>query len=224
MSRLSTMLIRETDEERTLVDPRFWSPDQTSDGTAVHPDPTGLSDPEPPFQGSGKALSPDRPIKGVDEPARGARSRWRDVRARLLMRELRETIMVLALILGVGAIAYQQSQVADRLRETIDEIQASKFEPLAHHAVPVSSPRSASLGSEPRLRRSTREVADDEREALESHGASLIGSNDFHGALTHYEMLGDLFPGERAYRDVIHVLRTKVGCANPAQTESRSCL
>jgi hypothetical protein len=50
-----------------------------------------------------------------------------------------------------------------------------------------------------------------------------VGSNNFAGALAHYEALTRLFPNEAAFRDVVIVLQAKLRCADPAEPASRGC-
>jgi hypothetical protein len=59
------------------------------------------------------------------------------------------------------------------------------------------------------------EVSSSEREQLEHRGASLIGSNNFAAALSHYQTLVELFPEKAAFGDVVTVLKAKLRCAEP---------
>lgn len=224
MSRPPTMLIREVDGERTLVDRRFSPLDPRSDDTVLFIDPTELSDPELPFEGSGRAVSPPAHDARVDEPTGEAQPVWQRLRARLSKRGLREIALALVGALVLGTLVYQQWRIADRLQKTIDEIQTGASESFIQRS--VASPRQSLAPTRgpttPEV--ATREVTADERDGLEGRGASLIGSNDFSGALTHYQMLSELFPSETVFRDITDVLRTKLRCADPARTEGGPCL
>lgn len=223
MSRPPTMLIREADDERTLVDPRFSPSDPPSDDTALFFDTTGLSAPEPPFEGSGRAVSPAAHAASVDEPTGEAQPVWQGLHAQLSKRGLLEMGLVLVVVFVLGALAYQQWRIADRLQKTIDEMQIGASESFIQRPVASPTQRLAPIRGGTRLEAATREVGVDERERLESRGASLIGSNDFSGALTHYQTLSELFPSETVFRDIADVLRTKLRCAGPSGTESGSC-
>lgn len=159
----------------------------------------------------------------VEESTEETQARWQDTRARLLRWGILELAVVLVVVLAFGAIAYQQWRTANSLRATIDEITNSGSARFVQPPVESARRRLAPAARATRLEASDREVAADERERLEGRGASLIGSNDFSGALTHYQMLSELFPGEAVFRNVANVLRTKLRCAGPAETASSSC-
>jgi len=202
-----TLLIREVDDDRTLIDP------------------IRLSDPDPAFEGSGRAVSSVDPSPSPDQFAEGRRSSWHGLRAKLFGRRRRliEAGVVLALVLGLGSAAYQQWRAADALREAIDEIKTSRSAVFVDELVGPRGRVLVRAGTEPRLEASTGEVAASDREELEHQGASLVGSNNFVGALAHYEALTRLFPNEAAFRDVVIVLQAKLRCADPAEPASRAC-
>jgi hypothetical protein len=95
-----TLLIREIDDDRTLIDP------------------IRLSDPDPAFEGSGRAVSSVDPSPSPDPFAEGRRASCHGLRAKLFGRRRRliEAGVVLALVLGLGSAAYQQWRAADALR------------------------------------------------------------------------------------------------------------
>ena len=178
MSLPRTLVIRDADDEKTLVDVRL-----------------------------GQTLS-----------------RWREVRALIVSQRRRmfETALGLILIVGMGALAYQQTKTAQALRGAIDALSKSRS---AHSALSmpdaeVGDLSTANDGAPSQAPR--REISSDERETLEHQGAALLGSNDFASALSHYRLLGELFPEDRVFRDILRVLRTKLKC-DSNQPESDAC-
>jgi hypothetical protein len=209
MNESSTIVIGDADEERTLVDHRF-----------------SLADPEPPFEGSGSAVSSDSQSVSAHGPNEASRAKWQAV-AMLLSgqkRRLVEIVTVLAVLLGLGSLAYQQSQVADALRETIEEIRTVQKGSHAHSIVEPGNRKLSPDGPETTREARTMEGAAKEREALERRGADLIASNDFSGALPHYEMLTQLFHESEAFRDVVAVLKAKLRCDRLDGLASDACL
>jgi hypothetical protein len=178
MSRPSTIVIPQQDDERTLVDPRFSAP-----------------------------------------------PRWRRARAWLVKQRRRviEAGVGLALVLSLGGVAYQQRRIAATLRETIDALETRSSAPDVGDLAGSPSPEWLPIDRQRNPLASIRAVAPDERSALETRGANLIGSNDFSGALVHYQMLTELFPGEVAFRDVVRVLKAKLKCPSPAGDERAPC-
>ena len=223
MNSPPTMLVREEDDERTLVDSRFSVPDPSSDTTVFLVDPTGPSDPEPPFEGSGRAVPLLGQAMRTYEPAEKMRLRWQDLWSRFSARRFVEASAVLALVLGLGTVAHQQRRVADALRATIDELQTRSFESPVLQPFGHRSQTRAPATPEKSLAAATPEFAADKRELLESRGASLVGSNDFLGALAHYQMLVQLFPNEGVFRDVVTVLEAKLRCERLIESASGAC-
>jgi hypothetical protein len=178
MSRPSTIVIPQQDDERTLVDPRFSAP-----------------------------------------------PRWRRARAWLANQRRRviEAGVGLALVLSLGGVAYQQWRMAETLRETIDALETGSSAPEVGDLAGSPSPEWLPIDRQRNPLASIRAVAPAERSALETRGANLIGSNDFSGALVHYQMLTELFPGEVAFRDVVRVLKAKLKCPSPAGDERAPC-
>jgi len=207
MNEPPTLLLREMDDDRTLIDP------------------IRLSDPDPAFEGSGRAGSSVDPSPSPDQFAGGRGSPWHGLHAKLSVgrRRMIEAGVVLALILGLGSAAHQQWRAATALREAINEIKTSRSAALVDEVVGSRGRALVRVGNEPRLEASTHEVAASDREELEHRGATLVGSNNFAGALAHYETLTRLFPNEAAFRDVVIVLRAKLRCADPAALVSREC-
>jgi Flp pilus assembly protein TadD len=111
-------------------------------------------------------------------------------------------------------VAYQQRRVADALRDAIDKMKVGGTASPANETVqslrraPVDAPAALDEASTP-------EVAASERGELEHRGASLIGSNNFAGALAHYQRLTRLFPKEAVFGDVVAVLKAKLRCSEP---------
>jgi hypothetical protein len=219
------MVIREEDDERTLVDLRIEAPGPPSDTTAFFVDPIRLAQPEPPFEGSGQAVSTLGESACVDVSTEEAGPRWQGVCVRLAKRRQKiiEIALGLAFALSLAGVAYQQLRVVDALREAIDELGTSRSTPRVEGLARSPSGGLAPAGIEERLAAPTREVAADERDALEHRGATLIASNDFSGALAHYQMLAGLYPDEPAFRDVLRVLKAKLRCASSVEPESSLC-
>jgi len=195
MSESSTIVIGDPDEERTLVDHRFF-----------------LADPEPPFEGSGNAIASRSQCSSVHRADKETQAKWPAVAALLSgqKRRLVEVAMVLAVLLGLGSVAYQQSQVVHALRETIEEMRTVEKVSRLH---PIGEPGNRRLAPDDReaaQEKTTTELATNEREAMERRGADLIASNDFSGALPHYEMLAERFPENEEFRDLVAVLKAKL--------------
>lgn len=151
--------------------------------------------------------------------------RWRRARAGLVKqrRKIVEAGVGLALALSLGGVAYQQWRMAKTLRETIDALETSSSAPDVGNLARFPSRQWAPIDPQRNPLASIRAVAPNERTALETRGANLIGSNDFSGALVHYQMLSELFPSEVAFRDVVRVLRAKLKCPSPAGDERAPC-
>lgn len=195
MNESSTIVIGDPDEERTLVDHRFF-----------------VANPEPPFEGSGNAIPSSSHSSSVHRPDQETQAKWPAAAALRSgqKRRLVEIATVLAVLLGLGSVAYQQSQIAGALRQTIEEMRtAHKASRVRSIVDPVNRPL-APDGREPAREKTSTEVVANEREALERRGADLIASNDFSGALPHYEMLAELFPENEAFRDLVAVLKAKL--------------
>jgi hypothetical protein len=207
MSGPPTILIRETDDDRTLIDP------------------IRLADPDPPFEGSGRALSSADPNPCLDELTEESQWPWQGLRAKLSGRGRRaiEAGVALAVVLSLGSLAYQQWRASGVLRAVIAEMNAGRSATHLEDFVELPGRVSAPLRTEPRLATSSRDVASVDREEVENRGASLIGSNNFEGALTHYQTLAELFPNEAVFRDVVIVLKAKLNCAGPAEAASLVC-
>ena len=99
MSEPPTILIREIDDDKTLIDP------------------IALSDPDPPFEGSGRALSTParlhRRVRKASEVGTGP--------VGVLVIVL---VIVLAVVMGLGSVAYHQWRAAAALRDVIAEMNA----------------------------------------------------------------------------------------------------
>lgn len=203
MSEPPTMLIQEPDDDRTLIDPRFSSRPA-----------------DQPFEGSGAAAPFADRSPSVAQVGARTHTPWPRLRAilRRQQRRIVETGVVLALLFGLGLVAHQQRRAADALRHAIEEMKISRPTSPAHE-LPGSAGRARSpVGAEPGVEPSIREVAPGEREQLEHRGASLVGSNNFAGALTHYQRLAALFPNQAPFGDVATVLKAKLRCADPERS------
>lgn len=215
MSEPPTMLIRETDDDKTLIDP------------------IALSDPDPPFEGSGRALSTPAPVprpnRAVDDP-RGSRR----VPSARLPRPARRAIeagagpvgvvvIVLAVVVGLASVAYQQWRAAAALRDMITEMNARQDATRSRDSATLPGRALAPPGTGPMLARAREDVSPADREDAERRGASLIASNDFERALSQYRVLAGLFANEPAFRDVVIVLEAKLGCSGRAEAASPAC-
>ncbi|MBW1760654.1 MAG: hypothetical protein JRG67_04970 [Deltaproteobacteria bacterium] len=206
MTEPPTLLIRETDDDRTLIDP------------------IRLRDPDPPFAGSGRASSSTESRSSFD--AVGEWMGWQRLRAAMSGRGRRiiEAGLVLALVMGLGSLAYQQWRTAGALREAIVAMRTSARVPLAADPDASGGRTSVTVGLEPRLEVAIRHVDVSGREELELRGANLVGSNDFVGALAHYQTLTKLFPADAAFRDVVTALKAKLRCDGRGDPLSHICL
>ena len=208
MNEPPTLLIRETEDDRTLIDP------------------IRLRDPDPPFAGSGRAAPSSEPISLFDGLGGWLRSRWPRLRPREADpgRRTIDSALILGLVLGLGSLAYQQSRTAGALREAIIAMKTRPPVPLVNNPVAAGARTSAQVVTEPRLEMSTRGVDARDREELELRGANLIGSNNYVRALLHYQTLTELFPAEAVFRDVVAALRSKLRCASHGDPSSHACL
>jgi len=203
MTEPPTMLLRDPDDDRTLIDPRFSAPRS-----------------DKPFEGSGGAAQPADLSPSLVRLALGTRGPWQRLHAMLSERRRRtvEIAVVLALVFGVGSVAYQQRRAVDALRDAIEEMRVGSPTSPAHELLGSEGRERAQVGAEARVEALIPEVSSSEREQLEHRGASLIGSNNFAGALTHYQTLAELFPKEAPFGDVVTVLKAKLRCAEPVSS------
>jgi hypothetical protein len=225
MTRPSTMVVRPMDDERTLVDPRCPAEDLSAERTLLLAELMGSCDADRPFEGSGRAISSSRRGTRPDESAGDVRALCQLVRAQVSIRGRRILVagLLLAAICGLALTAYQQSRVASALRKAIDEMSASESARPFPDGLTSAVRSSAPSHAPPNLDSTTADVGGGDRDALEARGASLIGSNNFSNALTHYRMLTRLFPGEAVFQDVVTVLQRKLSCTSPADPASSSC-
>lgn len=203
MTEPPTVLIREPDDDRTLIDPRF-----------------SARSAERLFEASARAISPADGNSNHDALAEGARNPLEHLRAMLSGRRRRivETGVVLALAFGLGSVAYQQRRAADALRDALEEMKVGRAMSPADGIARSGRRARAPVRDRSRVEISIPEVAAGEREGLERRGASLLGSNNFAGALKHYQGLVELFPHEATFGDVVTVLKAKLRCAEPVSS------
>jgi len=205
MSEPPTMLIREPDDERTLIDAR-----------------PAASRTERPFGGPGGVVSSAHRSPSFARPAGGMGPIWQRLYTMLSRRRRRivETGVVLALVFGLGWVVHQQRRAAVALRDAIEEMNSGSVAPLVDELARSERGARPPVSAYSGVERAIREIAPSEREELERRGASLIGSNNFAAALTHYQMLVRLFPREAVFGDVVTVLKAKLRCA---ETVSHLC-
>lgn len=205
MSEPPTMLIRETDDDKTLIDP------------------IRLLDPDPPFEGSGRALPGADPCSGSDWIRKEPSWLWHGPLQRLRGRRVMEVGVVAVLVVVLGALAYRQRRTSDELRAMIAELSAGRWVTQPQDTPGLPTQVLARSGSEPRPASSRRDVVPASREEAESRGARLVGSNDFEGALVHYLVLVDRFPNDSVFRDFVFVLKAKLRCSGPVEAASEAC-
>jgi hypothetical protein len=195
------MLIREPNDDETLID--FGS-------SALRP--------KRPFEGSGLAVSSGKKAACLDGPAKGIHSPWRRLQAKLFVRRRRiaEIALALALVLGLGSAAYQQRRTAHALRDAIENLKVARSISSFPGSIQSEAGSLGPVGADLRPGNLTHEGTVDDRDELERRGASLLGSNNFVGALVHYQRLAGLFPNESAFRDVALVLKAKLRCTELA--------
>jgi len=159
------------------------------------------------------------------DPRFSAPSRWRRARAWLVKqrRKIIEAGVGLTLALSVSGVAYQQWRMAETLREAINALETGSSAPDVGDLARSLSREWPPIDRQTNPLASIHTVTPDERTALETRGANLIGSNDYSGALVHYQTLTELFPGEAAFRDVVRVLKAKLKCPSPAGDASAPC-
>lgn len=208
MNEPSTILIRQTDDDRTLIDP------------------IRLADPEPPFEGSGLAPSWGDSRRSAGVPPQTPQPRWPRLRAKLRGTEGRalEVGVALVLVLGLGSLAYQQWRASHALQRVIDDLTAGRAATPIEDLVGSSEQTSASTNIEPRLLTSSGDLASVDRAELEVQGARLIAANNFEGAFPRYRKLARFFPTEPAFQDVVLVLKVKLRCGGPIEAASPACL
>jgi len=133
------------------------------------------------------------------------------------------TAALLAIIGGLAHAAHRQSRLAATLQETIDEMSMGVSAPSLHEHGEHADPASAWPQKKPTLGAASHEITERDREALEERGASLIATNNFSGALTHYQVLVSLFPDEEVFRDIATVLDAKLRCGSLVEIAGVPC-
>lgn len=216
-----TVILPNLDEDRTVIDTRFAKVDVAAGfAEPIRPAHQGL-----PFEASGRAES-SRPFGPSPSWARTEGPRI--VRnlfspGHLQLRTVVQALVVVALAAGIGALAYQQSQLIEALRRSADEFSEVRLAP--HRADLRDRELSFSRSVEPPtdLQVATTEPLSEQRDVAESRAAALIEANDFAGAIVHYQELARRFPNDRAIRDLVAVLRTKLSCEGSARPTGAPC-
>jgi len=199
------MIIEAADDDRTLVDHRIPARDASSEVTAIFI--------EPPV------------ARGSHESARGMQAPRHRMRA-LMTPRVRRALVIAALLAIIGDLAhaaYRQSRLVATLRKTIDEMSLGVSVPSMHEYGEDTDRASAGFQRKPKLGAASHEVMERDREALEERGASLIATNNFSGALTHYQMLVSLFPDEEVFRDIVTALDAKLRCGSLVEIAGIPC-
>lgn len=196
MNEPPTLILWDGDEERTLVDRAQRAGPAHAFAGSVHP----ASD-------QAKTHSGD----GSEHAARQTFRAWRLVLANH-RREIVELSVALVLLGGLGLVMHQQWRVAESVREALADLRATSRDIATVHSDALPPMREPYSGRDVERRAFRKELAGEEREALERRAAALIASNDFPAALSRYETLADLFPDDGTLRDVITVLRAKLRC------------
>jgi len=207
MTEPPTLILWNADEERTLVDRAQLSSPEPAFARSVHPVP-GKSQ-----NGDGDCAKPE---------AKQTRRAWRS----LLMSNRREMIefsVAITVLVGLGSVVHQQWRIAGALRETLAEIRTPRQEMVRVRSDELPRSQERPTPGEVERRALIKELATNEREALERHAAALIASNDFSAALSQYETLTELFPDDKTLRDVVTVLRTKLRCDPSGGFASGAC-
>ncbi|MDH3727635.1 MAG: hypothetical protein OER77_08900 [Myxococcales bacterium] len=207
MTEPPTLILWEGDEERTLVDRAQLSSPKPAFAGSVHPIPSKSQD------GDGDCAK--REAKQTQRAWRSLLSNHR--------REIIEVSVSLTLLVGLGSVVHQQWRIAGALRETLAEIRAPGRDMVTVRPKGLPQIQETSKPGEVERRALIKELAADEREALERQAAALIASNDLPAALSQYETLTELFPDDRTLRDVVTVLRAKLRCDPSAGFASGAC-
>ena len=201
------MIIRDADEERTLVDR------------------AALGGPPPAFEGSGDAAQPRSTGTPNEHPKSETPPRWQEASALLSShrRQVIELGLALSVLFGLASVAHQQWQVAEALRVTLAQLQAPR--PASDTARSLGSPQSRYTPNPSGVQRkaAVQQLAGVERDELERHAAALIASNDFPAALRQYQTLAELFPTEGTFRHFVAVLRAKLRCDRVGASASSAC-
>ncbi len=207
MTEPPTLVLWDTDEERTLVDGAQLSSAEPAFAGSVHPVPE-----------TAQSEDRDRPEREIEQTLRAGRSLLSRYR-----REIIEVSVALAVLVGLGAVIRQQWLITDALREALTEVRAPRQQigAIRSDVLPRSRGRFTQEGVERHAL--TNELAPDEREALERQAAALLASNNFPAALSEYETLTELFPDDRTLRDVVAVLRVKLRCDPSASFARGPC-
>jgi hypothetical protein len=202
-----TLILWDADEEQTSVDRAQLSRPEPAFAGSVHPAPRKSQD------GDRDRAKPQ---------SKQTRRAWRSLLTSY-RREWIEVSAVITVLVGIGSVAHQQWRIAGALRETLAEIRAPRQDMVPVRSDAVPRPQETSTPSEVERRALVKELAADEREALERQAAALIASNDFSAALSHYETLTQLFPDDKTLREVVTVLRTKLRCNPSSGFASGAC-
>jgi len=203
----ATMVIWDPDEERTLVD------------QARHARPASA------LRGSGPTPPPRSPSTPDEHSQRQAEPSWRSASTLLSShrRQVIEFSLAFAVLVGLGSVAQQQSQVVEALRVTLTELGAPRPTSDSAQSRAFEQSRETPQPADLQRRAAAREIAAEEREEMERHAAALIAANDFPAALKQYQALAELFPREATFRDFVAVLRAKLRCDRADRSASSAC-
>lgn len=207
MTEPPTLVLRDADEERTLVDP------------------ARLSSPEPAFFGPGDSAPQSSQEKRAEPSTATAKQTTRTLRLLLTSyrREMMEVSVALAFLVCLGSLVHQQWQLTDALRAMLAQIPSPRQELVPLRSDEPPRLRETFTRGEVERRELVKHLAAEEREALERKAAALIASNDFQAALDEYQTLAELFPDDQTLRDVVAVLRVKLRCDSSSGFEGRAC-
>lgn len=204
MTEPPTMLVREPEDDRTVVDP------------------VRLGEPYAPFPVSGGAPTRVKPSPGCEDTVE--KSRWPSPRVGACLRRHGRAIMtaslVLAALLGLGSVAHHQWRASKTLRTMLTELRAER---AASRAEPIATGPLRPTIPDQSHHRSSDGVTPLDRDGAELRGVNLIVAHDFEAALPHYRTLTLLAPTEGAFRDFVTVLETKLNCVNYPDAASPSC-
>ena len=204
MTEPPTMLVREPDDDRTVIDPiRLGEP--------------GASAPV-----SGRAPTRVEPSPSAEDTVEKSRWRspWVGARTHRNGRAVMTACLVLAATLGLGSVAHQQWRTSNTLRIMLAQLRAER---AASRAEPTSTGPIRSTISDQSRHGSSDSVTPFDRDGAELRGANLIVAHDFEAALPHYRKLTLSAPTEGAFHDFVTVLETKLNCANYTDAASPSC-
>lgn len=200
MNDISTLIVSELDDERTLVDPRFTR--RRAPRASVEP-----------------AVDRVAPLQVQTSPVGHTSTSTSEIPRRRAF----EPFVSVFVVLGLALVAYQQWEIAHAIRESIEAFAASNPSQTGSDVAEQASPTQPQGVSPVASEGSKLPPAVVDRELMERQAVSSFASNDFPAALARYQVLSQHFPEFSPYPDAVAVLRTKLGCGLDTGTVPGAC-